>query len=99
MKDLEIGKMKTRLKELIDSEEINSMDAAKKEGFELGWMESVKAHKFWVVTRAFCYPPIAYTFAKDKKEAIYKVGAKYGTVHNATARELSEDEMEEMVIG
>ncbi len=37
-------KAEDRLKELVDNEEINSLDGAKKEGFIHGWNEALHIH-------------------------------------------------------
>ncbi len=44
-------------------------------------------------------PVFYYTFAKDKEEAIHKVTLKWGEIDpNTVARELSEKEIENLVI-
>jgi len=55
-------KAEDRLKELIEKEEINSLDGAKKEGFIQGWNEALRIHNVSycaeqtknVLTKKFC---------------------------------------------
>lgn len=53
--------------------------------------------KFYKVSRPYCTPPSAYTFALTEEEAIEKVRKKYGMVMSSKAREIKEDEFNEFV--
>jgi hypothetical protein len=53
--------------------------------------------KFYRVTRPYCNPSNAYTFAMNKKDAVLKVAKKYGFVEKSKALEIIEDEFNEFV--
>jgi len=53
--------------------------------------------KFYRVSRPYCTPSSAYTFALNEDEAVLKVAKKYGGVTNSKAREIKEDEFNEFV--
>ena len=53
--------------------------------------------KFYRVSRPYCTPSSAYTFALNEDDAILKVAKKYGGVTNSKAREIKEDEFDEFV--
>ena len=48
-------KAENRLKELIESGEINSLDAARQEGFIKGWGEALRIHDVVEQSEQFCY--------------------------------------------
>lgn len=48
--------------------------------------------KFYRVSRPYCTPSSAYTFALNEDDAVLKVAKKYGDVTNSKAREIKEDE-------
>ena len=53
--------------------------------------------KFYRVSRPYCTPSIAYAFALNENDAVFKVAKKYGGVTNSKAREIKEDEFNEFV--
>ena len=53
--------------------------------------------KFYRVTRPYCSPSSAYTFALSEEDAILKVVKRYGGVNNSKAREIKEEEFNEFV--
>lgn len=53
--------------------------------------------KFYIVSRPYCTPSRAYTFALDEEDAVLKVAKKYGGVTNSKAREIKENEFNEFV--
>tara|TARA_B110000977_G_scaffold165986_1_gene213597 strand:- start:33 stop:263 length:231 start_codon:yes stop_codon:yes gene_type:complete len=53
--------------------------------------------KFYRVTRPYCSPSSAYTFALNEEDARLKVAKKYGGVCDSKAREINEDEFNEFV--
>lgn len=53
--------------------------------------------KFYRVSRPYCSPSSAYTFALSEEDAVIKVAKKYGGVTNSRAREIKEDEFNEFV--
>lgn len=53
--------------------------------------------KFYRVSRPYCSPSNAYTFALNEDEAVLKVAKKYGGVTNSKAREITGDEFNEFV--
>lgn len=53
--------------------------------------------KFYRVSRPYCSPSIAYTFALNEEDAVLKVAKKYGGVTGSKAREIKEDELDKFV--
>lgn len=53
--------------------------------------------KFYRVSRPYCTPSSAYTFALNEDDAVLKVAKRYGGVTNSKAREIKEDEFNEFV--
>ena len=55
------------------------------------------AVKFYRVSRPYCTPSSAYTFALNEDDAVLKVAKKYGGATNSKAREIKEYEFNEFV--
>tara|TARA_R110000851_G_scaffold3518_1_gene14439 strand:- start:181 stop:351 length:171 start_codon:yes stop_codon:yes gene_type:complete len=53
--------------------------------------------KFYRVTRPYCNPSDAYTFALDEEDAVLKVAKKYGGVTNSKARQIKGEELDHFV--